>query len=158
MTAGAAGRLSHIEIPRPPSPRWATSHGIIMCALTGWNGTGSALYRQRCARYGHRAWYIPVRASPCSASWTASDQTGSRSTLAGRVVVRDIDEECGKALPDVLPTVGVPTNVIWRLRSTGLARKTRRRSRASTSTYGRGSSDWSAGRSVSPRRNRCTIW
>ena len=35
---------------------------------------------------------------------------------------------------------------------------TRRRSRASTSTCGRGSSGWCVARSAFPRRNACTIW
>src|SRR2546422_291009 len=53
---------------------------------------------------------------------------------------------------------GVRTSVIWMLSNTRLGRQTPRKSRASTSIYGHGSSDWYAAQSVSPRRNRCTIW
>ena len=42
--------------------------------------------------------------------------------------------------------------------NTRLGRQTPRKSIASTSIYGHGSSDWYAAQSVSPRRNRCTIW
>ena len=53
---------------------------------------------------------------------------------------------------------GVRTSVIWMLSNTRLGRQTPRKSRASTSIYGHGSSDWYAAQSVSPRRNRCPIW
>src|SRR5215471_1203178 len=53
---------------------------------------------------------------------------------------------------------GVRTSVIWMRRNTQLGRPTPRKSRASTAIYGHGSSDEYAAQSVSPRRNRCTIW
>src|SRR5687768_1812937 len=53
---------------------------------------------------------------------------------------------------------GVRTSGIWMLRNTWLGRQIHRKSRASTSVYGHESSDWYAAQSVSPRRNRCTIW
>src|SRR5262249_8857857 len=53
---------------------------------------------------------------------------------------------------------GVRTSVIWMRSNTRWGRQTPRKSRANTSTCARGSSDWYAAHSVSPRRNRCTIW
>ena len=58
----------------------------------------------------------------------------------------------------ISPTGGVPTNGMWRQRSTQLGRKTRRRLRASTLTCARGSSGWYGGRSAFPRRNACMTW
>jgi hypothetical protein len=59
--------------------------------------------------------------------------------------------------PDSLPMDGAPTSVISIPRSTRLAKPVRRRSQASTSICGRGSSGSCVVRSVFPKRPRCMI-
>jgi 3',5'-cyclic AMP phosphodiesterase CpdA len=78
MTSGAAGRLSQVEIPHPPYPRWAAlvqhhyvrfdwveQHKVLHYTVKGIHGT--------VVGYGT----IPARTSPCSASWTSSDHSSA---------------------------------------------------------------------------------
>ena len=73
MISGAAGRLSQVELPDSPHPRWAAvaQHHYVRCAWVA---------ESRCLTYTVKAWHgavigtgtIPARGASCSPSWRAS--------------------------------------------------------------------------------------
>jgi hypothetical protein len=76
MTSGAAGRLSQVEIPHPPYPRWAAlaRHHYVRFDWVEWH---KVLHYTVKDMHGTVVGYgtIPARASPCSVSWTISDHS-----------------------------------------------------------------------------------
>ena len=78
MTSGAAGRLSQVEIPHPPYPRWTAlaQHHYVRF---DWAERHQVLHYTVKDTYGMVVGYgtIPARRSPCDASWTTSDHSSA---------------------------------------------------------------------------------
>jgi 3',5'-cyclic AMP phosphodiesterase CpdA len=84
MTSGAAGRLSQVEIPHPPYPRWAAlaRHHYVRF---DWVERHKVLHYTVKDTHGTVAGYgaIPARASPCNAFWTTSDHSSAGASWQG---------------------------------------------------------------------------